>query len=81
VSGAQARDSHGTSRGPTIPAFVYHPPADRFPGRRPVYISIHGGPEEQTRPNFRGSNNYFIDEMGVALIYPNVRGSSGYGKT
>ncbi|HEV2852215.1 MAG TPA: prolyl oligopeptidase family serine peptidase [Thermoanaerobaculia bacterium] len=65
----------------TIPAFVYHPPADRFPGRRPVYISIHGGPEGQTRPNFRGSNNYFIDEMGVALIYPNVRGSSGYGKT
>jgi dipeptidyl aminopeptidase/acylaminoacyl peptidase len=71
--------SSGTRR--TIPAFVYRPPADRFPGRRPVYISIHGGPEGQTRPNFRGSNNYFVNELGVALIFPNVRGSSGYGKT
>ena len=65
----------------TIPAFVYRPPADRFPGRRPVYINIHGGPEGQAEPDFLGSANYFVNEMGVALIYPNVRGSSGYGKT
>ncbi|HEV8583233.1 MAG TPA: prolyl oligopeptidase family serine peptidase [Thermoanaerobaculia bacterium] len=64
-----------------IPAFVYRPPADRFKGRRPVYIDIHGGPEGQSRPNFKGSSNYFLDELGVALIVPNVRGSSGYGKT
>jgi dipeptidyl aminopeptidase/acylaminoacyl peptidase len=64
-----------------IPAFVYRPPAERFKGRRPVYISIHGGPEGQSRPNFKGSNNYLLNEMGVVLIYPNVRGSSGYGKS
>ena len=64
-----------------IPAFVYRPPADRFPGRRPVLINIHGGPEGQSRPNFRGSNNYLINELGAALVYPNVRGSTGYGKS
>ncbi len=64
-----------------IPAFVYRPPADRFPGKRPVYIDIHGGPEDQARPGFLGSNNYFINEMGIALVVPNVRGSTGYGKS
>ncbi len=64
-----------------IPAFVYRPRKDRFPGRRPVYISIHGGPEGQSRAAFRGSNNYFMDELGVAMILPNVRGSAGYGKS
>ena len=65
----------------TIPAFVYSPAADRFPGRRPVMISIHGGPEAQTRPRFLFELNYLVDELGVTLIMPNVRGSSGYGKT
>jgi dipeptidyl aminopeptidase/acylaminoacyl peptidase len=66
----------------TIPAFVYRPAAaDRFKGPRPVYVNIHGGPEAQTRPDFLGSNNYLINELGVAMIYPNVRGSNGYGKS
>jgi dipeptidyl aminopeptidase/acylaminoacyl peptidase len=65
----------------TIPAFVYRPAADRFPGKRPVYIYIHGGPEAQSRPNFLGSQNYVVDELGVVMIVPNVRGSTGYGKT
>jgi len=65
----------------TIPAFVYRPPADRFPGRRPVYIDIHGGPETQSKPDFLGSLNYLPNELGVALVVPNVRGSSGYGKS
>ncbi len=69
----------GTKR--TIPAFVYLPPASRFKGPRPVYINIHGGPEGQIRPDFGGSYNYFINELGIALITPNVRGSSGYGKS
>jgi dipeptidyl aminopeptidase/acylaminoacyl peptidase len=65
-----------------IPAFVYRPTTtDRFQGKRPVYINIHGGPEAQTRPDFLGSNNYLINELGVVMIYPNVRGSNGYGKT
>ena len=64
-----------------IPAFVYRPAADRFKGRRPVYLNIHGGPEGQARPGFRGSENYLLNVLGVALVYPNVRGSAGYGKS
>src|SRR5439155_1597866 len=52
-----------------------------FPGRRPVIINIHGGPEGQSRPGFLGRNNYYVNELGVALIFPNVRGSTGHGKT
>ena len=44
-------------------------------------INIHGGPEGQSRPGFLGRNNYYLNELGVALIYPNVRGSTGFGKT
>jgi dipeptidyl aminopeptidase/acylaminoacyl peptidase len=44
-------------------------------------VIIHGGPEGQSRPVFQGRWNYFLNEIGVALIYPNVRGSTGYGKT
>ncbi|MBV8202243.1 MAG: S9 family peptidase [Acidobacteria bacterium] len=76
-------DSAGLKGGSrrTIPAFVYSPAADRFPGRRPVYINIHGGPEAQFRPGFLGTLNYLVDELGVAIVAPNVRGSSGYGKS
>jgi dipeptidyl aminopeptidase/acylaminoacyl peptidase len=63
-----------------ISAFLYKPPA-KFAGKRPVIIDIHGGPEGQVRPDFLGRDNYFINELGIAMIYPNVRGSIGYGKT
>jgi dipeptidyl aminopeptidase/acylaminoacyl peptidase len=63
-----------------ISGFLYMPPA-RFSGPRPVIINIHGGPEGQSRPSFLGRSNYFLNELGVAILYPNVRGSSGYGKT
>jgi len=66
--------------GREITGFYYRPPA-RFTGRRPVIINIHGGPESQSRPGFLGRNNYFLNEMGVAILYPNVRGSTGYGKS
>jgi len=56
-------------------------PPERFAGPRPVLIQIHGGPESQARLGFMGRYNHFIDEMGIAVIEPNVRGSSGYGKT
>jgi dipeptidyl aminopeptidase/acylaminoacyl peptidase len=59
----------------------YFKPAAKFTGKRPVMINIHGGPEGQSRPGFQGANNYYLNELGVAIIYPNVRGSSGYGKT
>jgi dipeptidyl aminopeptidase/acylaminoacyl peptidase len=63
-----------------ISGFLY-PPPKRFTGPRPVIVNIHGGPEGQSLPSFIGRNNYYISELGVAVIYPNVRGSSGYGKT
>ncbi len=63
-----------------ISGFLYRPPA-RFTGKRPVIINIHGGPESQYRPGFLARSNYYLNELGVALIYPNVRGSTGYGKT
>jgi dipeptidyl aminopeptidase/acylaminoacyl peptidase len=65
----------------TISGFLYLPPAGKFTGPRPVIINIHGGPEGQSRPTFLGRGNYFLNEMGVAVIFPNVRGSTGYGKT
>ena len=64
----------------TISGF-YYPVASKFTGKRPVLINIHGGPEGQSMASFLGSNNYYTNEMGVAIIFPNVRGSSGFGKT
>jgi dipeptidyl aminopeptidase/acylaminoacyl peptidase len=66
--------------GRTISGLLTLPPK-QFTGPRPVLISIHGGPESQARVAFRGRTNYFINELGIALIEPNVRGSGGYGKT
>jgi dipeptidyl aminopeptidase/acylaminoacyl peptidase len=66
--------------GREISGFHYQPP-ERFSGKRPVIVSIHGGPEAQARPGFIGRNNYFVSELGVAMIFPNVRGSRGFGKT
>lgn len=59
----------------------YYKAHKKFEGKRPVIIVIHGGPEGQSFPGFQGRNNYYLNELGVALIYPNVRGSTGYGKT
>ncbi|NQV85975.1 MAG: PD40 domain-containing protein, partial [Woeseiaceae bacterium] len=61
-----------------IPAWVYKP---RGKGPHPVVISIHGGPEGQSRPAFSSTYRMWIDKLGAAVIQPNVRGSTGYGKT
>lgn len=71
---------YGSFDGRRIPAFVYRPGPPRS-APFPVLISIHGGPEGQHRPGFLGHANYYVNEMGVAVVYPNVRGSTGYGKT
>jgi dipeptidyl aminopeptidase/acylaminoacyl peptidase len=63
-----------------ITGLIYRPP-ERFKGKRPVIVDIHGGPASQARPSFLGRGNYLVGELGIALIYPNVRGSSGFGKT
>ncbi len=70
-----------TFDGKTISGFLYSPDPKKFPGKRPVTVNIHGGPEGQFRPGFLARNNYFINELGVAMVFPNVRGSTGYGKT
>jgi dipeptidyl aminopeptidase/acylaminoacyl peptidase len=66
--------------GKMISGFLYKPSA-KFTGKRPVLVVIHGGPEGQSQPVFLGRANYYLNELGIALIYPNVRGSTGYGKT
>jgi dipeptidyl aminopeptidase/acylaminoacyl peptidase len=66
--------------GRTLSGLVNLPPP-RFAGRRPVLVSIHGGPEAQAQMGFIGRLNYLVDELGIAIVQPNVRGSSGYGKT
>ena len=65
----------------TIPAFYYRP-ANVPAGRKlPVVISIHGGPEAQALPTFNPTAQFLANELGVAMLVPNVRGSSGYGKS
>lgn len=66
--------------GERVSGFLYRPDPQKFPGKRPLLMWIHGGPESQDRPGFRGRYNYLMNELGIALFYPNVRGSSGYGK-
>ena len=61
-----------------IPAFVYTP---RVAGPHPVVIDIHGGPEGQSRPGYSPYIQYLVNELGYAVIQPNVRGSTGYGRT
>lgn len=63
-----------------VSGFLYRPDAAKFPGKRPLIVNIHGGPESQARPGFLGRNNFLINELGIAIFYPNVRGSTGYGK-
>jgi dipeptidyl aminopeptidase/acylaminoacyl peptidase len=61
-----------------IPVYVYEPST---PGPHPVLITLHGGPESQFRPGFDAWLQYVVKELGFAVIAPNVRGSSGYGKS
>jgi len=61
-----------------VPAFLYRP---KTPGPHPVLIDIHGGPESQAVPNWNPFTQFLVREMGFTVITPNVRGSSGYGKT
>ena len=68
--------------GLTVSGILYRPPA-RFTGPRPVIITIHGGPGGSTsreRPRYQGRSAYLLNELGIALVFPNVRGSWGFGK-
>jgi len=61
-----------------ISAYLYQP---RTAGPHPVVINIHGGPESQYRPDFDAFTQFLVNELGYVVIAPNVRGSSGYGKS
>jgi dipeptidyl aminopeptidase/acylaminoacyl peptidase len=61
-----------------IPAFVYRP---RTPGPHPVLIEIHDGPGGQFRPGFDAFIQFVVNQLGYVVIAPNIRGSSGYGKS
>lgn len=69
-------DAKGNQR--TIPAFYYKGRGD---GKRPVLIVCHGGPEGQSQPTFISTFQYWCNELGISVIAPNVRGSTGYGRT
>jgi dipeptidyl aminopeptidase/acylaminoacyl peptidase len=69
------RDARGAR---TISAFVMQPAT---PGPHPVFIEIHGGPESQARPTFNAFRQFLVNELGYAVVTPNVRGSSGYGRS
>lgn len=58
-----------------VPAWVYRP---EQPGRRPVVLSIHGGPETQERPRYQPLYQYLCSR-GIGVLAPNIRGSTGYG--
>ncbi len=67
--------------GRSIPGYRFLPPGASAERPVPVFIGIHGGPESQYRPEFSPFDQYLLNELGIAVIRPNVRGSNGYGKT
>lgn len=70
-----------TFDGRTVPAWLYRPLGAN--GKAPVLLSIHGGPEAQERPGGNAAVSFyqFLLSRGVAVLAPNIRGSTGYGKT
>ncbi|AXT18650.1 alpha/beta fold hydrolase [Flavobacteriaceae bacterium AU392] len=61
-----------------IPAFIYRP---NIESPSPVFIDIHGGPEYQIKASFNSFYQYLVNELGITVILPNIRGSNGYGKS
>lgn len=67
--------------GRRIPAF-YYLPRRRRRVRLPAVLSIHGGPESQERPGWMYWGLYqYLNAAGIAVLAPNIRGSTGYGKS
>ncbi|MGI9144983.1 MAG: alpha/beta fold hydrolase [Chloroflexota bacterium] len=64
--------------GRQIPALFYS--ALPTPDPAPCVVFVHGGPESQYRPTFQPVVQGLV-EAGFAVLAPNVRGSSGYGRT
>jgi dipeptidyl aminopeptidase/acylaminoacyl peptidase len=62
-----------------LSAWVYRPAHPKGPA--PVVVNFHGGPESQSRPDWEPFVQFLVNELGYVVIEPNVRGSSGYGKS
>jgi dipeptidyl aminopeptidase/acylaminoacyl peptidase len=60
-----------------LSGWLYEIPGRKTPG--PIVLSFHGGPEGQERPAFRSDYQALLS-LGIAVLAPNVRGSSGFGK-
>jgi dipeptidyl aminopeptidase/acylaminoacyl peptidase len=73
---APSLDRYASFDGESIPYLVYRPATS---ARTPVVLEIHGGPEAQRRPMWIPLVQYFVSQ-GLAVVQPNVRGSTGYGK-
>jgi dipeptidyl aminopeptidase/acylaminoacyl peptidase len=69
-----------TFDGRRIPAWLYAPTGARPDGTNRVVIEVHGGPEAQERPIFTPVFQY-LASRGYCVVAPNVRGSTGYGRT
>lgn len=65
--------------GTAISGVLYRPPAS-FTGPRPVLVNIHGGPGASERARWQGRSNYLLNELGMAILFPNVRGSGNFGR-
>jgi dipeptidyl aminopeptidase/acylaminoacyl peptidase len=61
-----------------LSAYLYLP---RTSGPHPVLVYIHGGPESQFKPGFDPFLQFAVNELGYAVLAPNVRGSAGYGRS
>jgi dipeptidyl aminopeptidase/acylaminoacyl peptidase len=67
--------------GKHIPAWLYRPLVAA--GRVPVLLSVHGGPEVQEHTQVTRSSSFYqyLLSRGIAVLAPNIRGSTGYGKS
>ena len=70
-----------TFDGKHIPAWLYRPLSAA--GRVPVLLSVHGGPEVQEHTQVTRSSSFYqyLLSRGIAVLAPNIRGSTGYGKS
>lgn len=64
--------------GEPVPCFVYRPPVP-IATPPPVVIVIHGGPEAEAKNDFERQIGALV-AAGFAVVRPNVRGSTGYGR-
>ncbi len=62
-----------------VPYFKYLPKGEKPPKGWPTIIMIHGGPESQFKPSFNIIVQFIVSN-GFAVVAPNIRGSTGYGR-